>query len=104
MQRSDSDFATARLKKEQAMAKMRQLQTEMLEGKLLNAAEVRACWSAAMVAPRDRALGMADRIASRGALTASLPPIGLPPLASWKWRKERVALGGPPLRRPTVVA
>jgi len=47
---------------------MRQLQTEALEGKLLSAVEVRASWSAAMAALRDRALGMADRIGSRGAM------------------------------------
>ena len=58
----------ARLRKEQALARMRQLQTEALEGKLLSAVEVRACWAAAMAALRDRALGMADRIGSRGAM------------------------------------
>jgi hypothetical protein len=57
----------ARLQKEQALARMRQLQANVLEGKLLSASDVRACWAAAMASLRDRAMGMGDRIATRGA-------------------------------------
>jgi len=39
--RYNISYRRARLKKEQALARMRQLQTEALEGRLLNAAEVR---------------------------------------------------------------
>jgi hypothetical protein len=46
---------------------MRQLQANVLEGKLLSAAEARACWAAAIASLRDRAMGMGDRVASRGA-------------------------------------
>jgi hypothetical protein len=55
------------LAKEQALARLRQLQTGALEGKLLDRDQVRTTWAAAFAAHRDRALGMADRIASRGA-------------------------------------
>jgi hypothetical protein len=67
MGRPISPIGEARLKKERALARMRELQSQALEGKLLSAVEVRATWTAAMSALRDRALGMADRIASRGA-------------------------------------
>ena len=62
-----SDIDRARLAKEQALAQLRQLQTGQLEGRLLDREEVRATWAQAFAALRDRALGMGDRIASRGA-------------------------------------
>jgi hypothetical protein len=67
MGRPISPIGEARLKKEEALARMRELQANVLEGKLLSAADVRACWAAAMAALRDRAMGMGDRIATRGA-------------------------------------
>ena len=60
-------LARARLEKEQALAKLRVLQSDALEGRLLDRERVRAQWAQAFAALRDRALGMADRIASRGA-------------------------------------
>jgi hypothetical protein len=62
-----SAIGDARLAKEQALARLRQLQTGQLEGRLLDREEVRAQWASAFAALRDRALGMADRISSRGA-------------------------------------
>jgi hypothetical protein len=62
-----SALATAKLEKEQALAKLRAMQTAALEGRLLDREQVRAQWAQAFAALRDRALGMADRIASRGA-------------------------------------
>jgi hypothetical protein len=47
----------ARQKKEEALARMRQLQAGRLAGELLSASDVRACWSAAFAALRDRAFG-----------------------------------------------
>lgn len=64
-----SAIGEARLAKEQALARLRQLQSGQLEGKLLDREEVRAHWAQAFAALRDRALGMADRISSRGAGT-----------------------------------
>jgi hypothetical protein len=57
----------ARLQKEKALARLRELQTAALEGKLLDATEVRTAWAQCFASLRDRALGMTDRIASRGA-------------------------------------
>jgi hypothetical protein len=67
MPNSDSALAAAKLEKEQALAKLRQLQSAALEGKLLDRELVRSTWASAFAALRDRALGMGDRIASRGA-------------------------------------
>jgi hypothetical protein len=67
MQHPDSGLAIARLQKEEALARLRQLQSEALEGRLLDREQVRLQWAQAFAALRDRALGMADRIASRGA-------------------------------------
>jgi hypothetical protein len=63
----DSPLARARLSKEQALAKLRILQSAQLEGSLLPIDQVRSQWAYAFASLRDRALGMADRIASRGA-------------------------------------
>jgi hypothetical protein len=49
------------------LARLRQLQSGQLEGKLLDREEVRAQWAQVFASLRDRALGMADRIAIRGA-------------------------------------
>jgi hypothetical protein len=62
-----SALAAAKLEKEQALAKLRHLQSAKLEGALLDREAVRTQWAAAFAALRDRALGMGDRIASRGA-------------------------------------
>ncbi|HKE22636.1 MAG TPA: hypothetical protein VKB88_09620 [Bryobacteraceae bacterium] len=62
-----SAMAAAKLEKERALAKLRVLQSDALEGRLLDREQVRAQWAQAFAALRDRALGMADRIASRGA-------------------------------------
>jgi hypothetical protein len=42
------------------------LQANVLEGKPLSAADVQACWAAAMASVRERAISMADQIANRG--------------------------------------
>ena len=60
-------MAAAKLEKEQALAKLRVLQSAALEGRLLDREQVRAQWAFCFAALRDRALGMADRISSRGA-------------------------------------
>jgi hypothetical protein len=46
---------------------LRALQTAALEGRLLDREQVRSTWASVFAALRDRALGMGDRIASRGA-------------------------------------
>ncbi len=63
----DSQLATAKLQKERALARLRVLQSAALEGRLLDRDQVQAQWAQAFASLRDRALGMADRIASRGA-------------------------------------
>jgi hypothetical protein len=67
MGRPISPIGEALLQKEQALARVRQLQANVLEGKLLSASDVRACWAAAMASLRDRAMGLGDRVANRGA-------------------------------------
>ena len=67
MPHANSALAAARIEKEQALAKLRTLQSDALEGRLLDREQVRAQWASTFAALRDRALGMADRIASRGA-------------------------------------
>jgi hypothetical protein len=67
MSKVPSAIGEARLAKEQALAKLRTLQSDALEGKLLDRELVRTIWAQAFAALRDRALGMADRITSRGA-------------------------------------
>ena len=67
MPRVATTIEDARLLKERALAKLRVLQSGQLEGSLLDRSEVKAQWSAAFASMRDRALGMGDRIASRGA-------------------------------------
>jgi hypothetical protein len=67
MGRPISPIGEARLQKEQALARVRQLQANVLEGKLLGASEVRAYWATAMASLRDRAMGLGDRIVTRGA-------------------------------------
>ncbi len=64
---ADSQLATAKLTKEKALARLRVLQSDALEGKLLDRDQVRSQWAQCFASLRDRALGMADRIASRGA-------------------------------------
>lgn len=65
MAKATSALGEARLAKEQALARLRHLQTDALEGKLLDRDEVAAQWAQAFGALADRALGMADRIVSR---------------------------------------
>jgi hypothetical protein len=67
MARPLTKIGAARLAKEQALAKLRILQSAALEGSLLPVDQVRSQWAYAFASLRDRALGMADRIASRGA-------------------------------------
>ena len=67
MPRVASTIEDARLLKERALAKLRILQSAQLEGTLLDRDEVKAQWAQAFAAMRDRGLGMADRIALRGA-------------------------------------
>lgn len=62
-----SALGRARLSKEQALAKLRILQSAALEGTLIPVEQVRSQWAYAFASLRDRALAMADRIASRGA-------------------------------------
>ncbi len=66
MARAASTIEDARLVKERALAKLRVLQSGQLEGTLLSRDEVKSQWAAAFASMRDRALGMGDRIASRG--------------------------------------
>lgn len=61
-------FLEARTIKEKALAKLRVLQAQKLDGQLLDASEVRLQWQQAFAALRDRGLGMADRIVQRGAM------------------------------------
>lgn len=67
MRASESAISRARLEKEQALARLRQLQSGQLEGRLLDRHCVNAEWASAFAALRDRALGMGDRIVARGA-------------------------------------
>jgi hypothetical protein len=67
MPRAPASLADALLLKERALAKLRVLQAGELERKLLAADEVQAVWGAAFARLRDLALGMGERIASRGA-------------------------------------
>jgi hypothetical protein len=67
MPKDAAALAAAKLEKEQALAKLRVLQSGALEGRLLDREQVRATWASAFAALRDRALGMGDRIAGRGA-------------------------------------
>jgi hypothetical protein len=62
-----SAIGDARLAKEQALARLRQLQTGQLEGRLLDRYLVEATWATAFSSLRDRALALSDRIAQRGA-------------------------------------
>jgi len=52
-----ADIGEARLLKEHSLARLRQLQAESLEGKLLNAGEIPAP-PPVMAGPRERALGI----------------------------------------------
>ena len=56
----DSPLAQARLSKEQALAKLRVLQSAALKAKLLDRDQVRAQWAQAFAALRDSALRMAE--------------------------------------------
>jgi hypothetical protein len=67
MPKSSTKLSNAVLVKETALARKRVLEADLLQGKVLNAADVRWAWSQAFVALRDRALGMSERIAQRGA-------------------------------------
>jgi hypothetical protein len=58
MGRPISPIGEARLQKEQALAKLRTLQSDALEGRLLDREQVRAQWAQAFAALRDRALGI----------------------------------------------
>jgi hypothetical protein len=57
----------ARLKKERALARLRELQSAKLEGQLLDLDQVQRVWGAAFARLRDLALGLPERVASRGA-------------------------------------
>jgi hypothetical protein len=67
MGRQLTAIGKAKLQKEQASAKLRTLQSDALEGRLLDRDMVRSQWAQAFASLRDRALGMADRVSSRGA-------------------------------------
>jgi hypothetical protein len=62
-----TDLGKAITAKETALAKLRIMQTQELERKLVRADEVEWHWSAAFAALRDRALAVGERIAARGA-------------------------------------
>lgn len=93
------------------MARLRELQTGVLEGKLLSAVDVRQCWAAAMAALRDRALGMGERIASRGAMrpAAELKAIvdaevrGVAPFPAMPTRSPPARHTGSPAAYPPVL-
>jgi hypothetical protein len=65
MANAPSDLGRARLRKEEALARLRELQSGALERRLLDRELVRSMWAQAFAALRDRGLAMADRIASR---------------------------------------
>jgi hypothetical protein len=67
MPHSNSALAAAKLEKERALARLRQLQTGQLEGRLLDVDQVQAVWAAGFGRLRDLALGLPERVASRGA-------------------------------------
>ena len=74
MARSVSSLGEARLAKEQALAKLRQLQSAALEGRLLNAVEVRTVWLCEGVRRRGRKQrpNLLPAVETRGELVAPL--------------------------------
>lgn len=67
MPKSSTALSRATLKKEEALAELRRLQTDALTRTLIPIAEVRQCWSQACASFRDRAMALPDRIAQQGA-------------------------------------
>lgn len=59
------DLARARLRKERALARYREMQNRRLAGSLLEAEAVERRWSEGLAAIRDRILALPDRLAAR---------------------------------------
>jgi hypothetical protein len=62
---TSQDLARARVRKERALAKFRELQNRRLAGTLLDAAAVERRWAAGLAAIRDRILAVPDRLAAQ---------------------------------------
>ena len=58
------DLARARLRKERALAKYREMQNRRLAGALLDADAVEKRWAAGLAMLRDRLLALPDRLAA----------------------------------------
>jgi phage terminase large subunit GpA-like protein len=70
---SIAELEHARLTKERALARLRVLQADQLERRLLPADEVQAIWSAAFARLRDLAMGMPGTVPAGGCfLTAGV--------------------------------
>lgn len=59
------DLARARLRKERALARYREMQNRRLSGELLDADMVARRWAAALASIRDRILAVPDRLAAQ---------------------------------------
>jgi len=66
------DLARARLRKERALAKYREMQNRRLAGALLDADAVEKRWAAGLATLRDRLLALPDRL---GAILAGRPEV-----------------------------
>jgi hypothetical protein len=60
-----ADLARARLRKERALARYREMQNRRLAGSLLEAEAVERRWAQGLAAIRDRMLAIPDRIAAQ---------------------------------------
>jgi len=60
-----ADLARARLRKERALARYREMQNRRLAGTLLDAAAVEKRWAQGLAAIRDRILALPDRLAAQ---------------------------------------
>lgn len=59
------DLARARIRKERALAKYREMQNRKLAGALLDAEAVEKRWAQGLAAIRDRILAVPDRLAAQ---------------------------------------
>ncbi|MDW8130055.1 MAG: hypothetical protein RMI94_05860 [Bryobacterales bacterium] len=59
------DLARARLRKERALARYREMQNRRLAGRLLEAEAVEKRWAQGLAAIRDRILSIPDRLAAQ---------------------------------------
>ena len=61
----NADLARARLRKERALARYREMQNRRLAGALLDAGAVERRWAQGLAAVRDRLLALPDRVAAQ---------------------------------------